>query len=142
MYFIILYTKLLKWGHYKGKTRMGNKSGALTVLKPQGKGYRFRRPFKLDKPVDLKLALWATDGFIVYINGEEMERFNLPNDAPSNDIRALEDKPRPLGRGYPVKIPAKLLTEGDNVVCISISSHDPKPTVVIFGATLQRAQQK
>jgi len=81
-----------------------------------------RRPFRLDAPADvavLHLGVAADDGFIAWINGREVARFNLPDGPVSRSTLAVgaATEPVPFDQFTVTHAPG-LLEQGTNILAI------------------------
>lgn len=82
----------------------------------------FRNRFHVDNPAEfdaVTLRVSSDDGFVAWINGQEIARYNVPEGDLGPEATALQTAPEPLSTGeYPVNVPASVLRSGDNVLAI------------------------
>ncbi len=94
----------------------------------------FRRTFQVDDPADfgrLICELDADDGAVVYLNGAEVLRTNLP-DPVSFDTPAL----LPAGSPLVVELDPKSLVTGTNVLAVEVHQVDLHSADLIFDLSL------
>ncbi|HVY70284.1 MAG TPA: lamin tail domain-containing protein, partial [Verrucomicrobiae bacterium] len=82
----------------------------------------FRKTFTVANPGDvqtLTLRVLSDDGFVAWINGQEVARFNVPNGDLAHDATAITtfNEPLPLD-DYPVNNPGQILRAGENIITI------------------------
>ncbi|MBL9172033.1 MAG: CotH kinase family protein [Verrucomicrobiales bacterium] len=81
-----------------------------------------RRHFQVENPADydsVLLKVLADDGFVAWINGQEVARFNVPEGDLGPEATALSTFSEPLSvEEYPINSPASVLRAGDNVLAI------------------------
>ncbi len=95
----------------------------------------FRHRFEVADPSlfrSLFMRLKRNDGAIVYLNGKEIHRVNLPAGATARtpatrDVGGLERKVF-----FPVTVPANLLQKGQNVVAVEIHLASPRSRDMSF----------
>ncbi|MGA1238515.1 MAG: CotH kinase family protein, partial [Limisphaerales bacterium] len=97
----------------------------LTDMRGSYSSVFLRRTFPVGSVADvseLELQAASDDGFIAWINGQEVARFNMPGgDVPfdGTSLGALgEVNPWPTLESYPIASPASVLVEGENVLAI------------------------
>jgi len=100
----------------------------------------FRRTFDVADPSFYKSALvrlMRADGAVVYLNGSEVYRVNLPAGAVSAGTTATRQVTG-LERNvyFPVKIDPAKLKRGENVIAAEIHANSPKLAAVRFGLEL------
>lgn len=87
----------------------------------------FRTTFSVSDPAsitELELSLLADDGAIVYLNGTEVVRDNVPATGRGYRLRSVEVRYGAAERAYrSFTLPTGLLNEGDNVVAIEVHNH-------------------
>jgi hypothetical protein len=102
--------------------------------------YLFRRTFEVEDPRfyrDLALLLKRSDGAIVYLNGKEVHRFNLPQGEISPQTPALR-RLRPIERDayFPVRLDPGLLRRGTNLIAVEIHRAPGNAGPLTFDAEL------
>jgi hypothetical protein len=108
--------------------------------RPAASTYLFRRTFEVDDPGfyrDLAMLIKRSDGAIVYLNGKEVYRYNLPDGAVSNETLAGRPLP-PIEREayFPVKLDPDLLQRGTNVIAVEIHRGAKNTGPLTFDAEL------
>lgn len=84
---------------------------------------------------DTWLRLRANDGVVVYLNGRELLRRNLPQGGISPETPALKEVTGIAGEVYfqfPVEIAKSLLVEGENVIAAEVHASNPADTDLYF----------
>ena len=113
------------WGYDSTDTPLDISSG------PQPITSYYRHAFTLDELESggLTLTTWVDDGIVVYLNGEEIVRENLPEGPitegtlAESEISADEPGEDPLI----IEVPASDLRTGENVLSIEVHSSDHTP---------------
>jgi len=120
-----------------GPAKLGYQDGAVTVLRegPDGQtstskfiAYYFRRTFTVadaSKVLGLKTNLLRDDGAVIYINGVEVGRSNMPAGAvnyltQSSTIVSNADEMT----YFPLALLTSSLVTGDNVIAVSLHQRD------------------
>ncbi len=102
--------------------------------------YYFRKTFNVTNTGfsgDLTLNLVADDGAVVYINGNEVTRYNMPLGAVNSDTWAINAVSSPSENAVQVfSVPASLLNNGTNTIAVEIHQADPGSSDVSFEADL------
>lgn len=107
-----------------------------------------RHSFEIASPADIRsltLELRNDDGFVAYLNGNEIARYNVPEGELPHNATALGAAPEPLELlSYPVPDPASRLVRGPNTLAIhafNVSLGDSSDLVVDarLTATLDRS---
>jgi len=101
--------------------------------------YYFRTTFTLtNDPGDIRLVTtnYFDDGAIVYMNGAEAVRYNMPAGAVS--YTTLANAANPAGEGVFVvsNVPSSLLRQGTNVVAVEVHQNSGTSSDVAFGMGL------
>jgi hypothetical protein len=100
----------------------------------------FRHAFTVANPsqyVSLSLSLLRDDGAIVYLNGQEVVRTNMPSGAVTYSTRASTNiNPGPESVFLNFSIPATALVTGTNVLAVEIHQSSPKSADLSFNAGL------
>lgn len=102
--------------------------------------YYFRRTFTVEDPGfyrDLKLRIRRSDAAIVYLNGKEVYRSNLPEGAASVQMFARTPVSE-LERNvyFPVKLDPSLLRRGRNVLAVEIHRAEQNDGALTFDAEI------
>ena len=120
----------------RGKAALGFADFPTTTLdtpSPEEAGTTyFRRNFTVGDPGvvrDLYLRLKSDDAAIVYLNGKEVHRFNLPAGAVDDDTAATQEVEGVEEEVFiATKIPADLLLAGENLIAAEVhQSKKPDP---------------
>ena len=83
---------------------------------------------------NLFLELWADDGAIIYLNGQEAVRVNLPRSSGPTTV-ALEPAYRDGRRQY-FHLDPKLLVSGRNVIAVEVHQDRPTSPDLLFDLSL------
>jgi len=126
-------------GYQRGKdigivTDLGTSAqkGYLTVF--------LRKSFQIDNPYDyseLQLPIRIDDGYVVWLNGEEIGRYNAPSGELSYDSTAVQ----PNG-WWPTQVPVvvsnawKLLRPGENVLAVHLLNINQTSSDLFFDTAL------
>ncbi|TIC84808.1 PKD domain-containing protein [Nocardioides sp. GY 10113] len=114
------------WGSGAGPLGFGDStvatnldSFATTSQRPLA--MQFRRTFQVvgaSKATSLTLTTWADDGVVVYVNGTEVGRANLPSGTVSSTTYASSARSTTAARGdlVTITVPTSLLVDGTNTV--------------------------
>jgi len=94
----------------------------LTAMQGGYTSVYLRRTFDVANPAELgsaMLQVQSDDGFVAWINGTEVARFNVPDGdlGPGDTARGTVAEPQPVEE-YPVAAPASVLRPGSNVLAI------------------------
>lgn len=132
-----------------GTAELGYGDAPVTILRqgPDGQTssekfitYYFRRHFDIAdaaKVIGLRMNLERDDGAVVYLNGTEIARSNMPEGAvnhltQSATIVSNEDE----NTYYPITLPFSALVSGDNVIAVSIHQRDNTSSDLAFDLDL------
>lgn len=101
--------------------------------------YYFRQVFTLNEQPNTQtaynLAFSADDGFIVYINGSEAGRYNMPSGYVSyNTYSTTYAGSTPLSGQLPID--ASLLRKGQNTVCVEVHNSSANSSDIYWDAQL------
>ncbi|MCB1098752.1 MAG: lamin tail domain-containing protein [Verrucomicrobiae bacterium] len=99
--------------------------------------YYFRHSFNFDgDPAATTLALqtFYDDGLVVYLNGVEVFREEMPAGAPTSTTLASSSVEPELSD--PITIPAAALVKGANVIAVEVHQSSAGSSDMAFGATL------
>eukprot|EP00013_Stygamoeba_regulata_P001017 CAMPEP_0177633978 /NCGR_PEP_ID=MMETSP0447-20121125/3128_1 /TAXON_ID=0 /ORGANISM="Stygamoeba regulata, Strain BSH-02190019" /LENGTH=127 /DNA_ID=CAMNT_0019135679 /DNA_START=92 /DNA_END=471 /DNA_ORIENTATION=+ len=108
-----------------GRTDFGFESGTRTIVTKGYLTYYFRKAFTVNSvPSRLEMNLRRDDGAVVYINGREVHRTNMPNGPVDYNTLAAS----PVGgddekKFYNVSLPPNLVRQGSNVMAVEIHQH-------------------
>lgn len=96
-----------------------------TSLPDMRNGYTsvyFRKRFTVGAPADvetLTLKVLSDDGFVAWLNGREIARYNVPEGDLAFNAVAREALSEPIPtEDYPINLPGAILRAGDNVLAI------------------------
>ena len=100
--------------------------------------YYFRKTITLDEapaPNDVfNLEYYIDDGLVVYVNGSEAGRFNMPSGTISyNTLSSTYGDQFPTGT---ISLPASLFHKGSNVIAVEVHNNNYDSTDIIFDAAL------
>ena len=86
--------------------------------------------------LNLELDIDFDDGCVIYVNGKELKRINMPKGRIKFDTEALERK----NEDGPiiVQIPESFLKKGVNVLAVSVHNCGKKSSDLFFDATLNK----
>lgn len=104
---------------------------------PRSLAFRTRFAFAGDPAaIDLSLDLLVDDGAVVWLNGVEVHRQNLPAGAIDADTPAVEVIEAPAWRRR-IPLAAAPLVQGENVLTIAVHQADEAPADLRFAARLE-----
>ena len=129
-----------------GNAPIGYKTGSTwagTTIKTQTAQklptYYFRKKFTLDfapqASNNFTLNLWADDGCIVYVNGTEVGRFNMPSgNVTYNSLASqyCDDYTFPQS----MSISSSLLKKGENLIAVEIHNNETTSSDALWDASL------
>lgn len=125
-----------------GLAQLGyGESDEATSLRPNGITSWFRHSFEVsdinDLPNELELSLVRDDGAVVYINGSEVLRSNMP-DGPISPVTLATDFVFGRGEYTPLRIPIAptQLSNGRNVIAVEIHQVSANNRDMSFDLTL------
>ena len=102
--------------------------------------YYFRRNVNLtDAPSatdNFYLDYVADDGFVVYVNGTEAARYNMPNGTPSYSTYATTYAHDNPDRGT-VTLPASLFKKGNNLIAVELHNNSASSSDILWDAALR-----
>jgi hypothetical protein len=99
----------------------------------------FRHAFEVAQPggyTSLALALKRDDGGVVYLNGKEIFRSNLPEGTVDYLTRAADTATDDGDQFYRTNVPASLLLPGRNVLAVEIHQDGPGSSDISFDLEL------
>ena len=102
--------------------------------------HAFRQAFEISDPStfqSLQLYLLVDDGAVVYLNGTEVLRLRMPDGAPVPYDTFATDTTGNASIEGPFPIDASLLTNGKNVLAVSVHQGSSTSSDVVFAARLQ-----
>ena len=125
--------------YFSGDGRLATNDALRRTELPNGPTtHYFRTTFESDTPsarTALALDLAVDDGAVVWLNGTEVHRHNMPEGPVTYGTRAVtEVSDTPLLTG--IRLPADALVPGRNVLAIEVHQAAPADTGMVFGAGL------
>ena len=103
----------------------------------------FRKAFEVKEAApegtSLMLSLRADDGAVVYLNGGEIARFNMPEGKPGAETlaeQALSSGEESVPRNFKIKTSA--LAAGQNVVAVEVHQASPESSDLVLDLSLRR----
>lgn len=112
----------------------------ITDMQNQYTSIFLRRTFVLSSVSDissLKLSAMCDDGFIVWINGTEVQRYNMPAGALAYNASASGAAAEPVALAdYTLLNPASYLVVGTNVIAIQVFNAGVASTDLVFDCSL------
>lgn len=128
-----------------GKAELGFGDDPVTTVASGPAGRRrittyFRHAFEVTDPSfydNLVLRLKRDDGAVVYLNGKEVHRVNLPAGVvgpptvATREVSGLEEKVF-----FPVQIDPRILIRGKNVIAVEVHQNSPRSTDMSFDLEL------
>ena len=137
------------WKTGKAPLGYGEKESLATEIpsKVPGSGKKmmaayFRRPFKiedLDAVRAVAIDLRRDDGAVVYVNGHEVARQNLPEKAQlkyGTRAKAAVSGDNET-RFFPIQVPRKYLVEGENIVAVEVHQVNETSSDISFDLRLR-----
>lgn len=109
-----------------------------TNLKKNLPTYYFSKTFALTSrqfQEDLQLNYRADDGFIVYVNGIEAARYNMPSGSVSYNTVALTYAPNNPDEGS-LSLSKTLFREGNNTICVEVHNNSTSSSDILWDASL------
>lgn len=111
-----------------------------TVLRKTGITYYFRNAFNVTNAASissLRLSLVRDDGAIVYINGTEVARSNMPAGEPTASTKASTSvSGSASSTWFDFDVPPRVLVEGRNVIAVEIHNSSSSSSDISFAASL------
>ncbi len=102
--------------------------------------YYFRKTISIDDNTDgyqYGLKFTVDDGAIVYINGTEVGRYNMPTGTVSYTTAASSYAPNNPDEGE-ITFDGSLLSTGDNVIAVEVHNNSTTSTDILWDASLVR----
>jgi hypothetical protein len=101
--------------------------------------YYFRTTVELtNDPTTLQLVSsnYVDDGMVVYVNGTEALRYNMP--AGPVTYNTLANAANPAGEGVAVvsNLPSRLFVQGQNVIAVEVHQNSATSSDIVFGMAL------
>lgn len=109
-----------------------------TQMEPNTATYYFRKKFNYlgnQQQTALVLRTLATDGIVVYLNGKEIHRENLPKGDLIHTSLALSHVDRSTFN-TPILLPGSALDSGENIISVEFHLHEVQGANARFGLTL------
>jgi beta-glucanase (GH16 family) len=135
-----------KWTAGKAPLGFGHSTGPLGTKLPNGFKKKplatyFQKTFTLAQVPSngITVTTWADDGVVLYVNGKEVLRSNLPTYGPKHDSYWAMNAPQALrARAKQVTgtIPASALKAGTNIISAQVQSNWRETHNVTFDAQL------
>lgn len=116
----------------------GNGVAPTTELDDNGSTAYLRQTFNYDGDphnTSVRLNHLVADGAVIYLNGVEVQRVNMPEGAVSHGTKALSDISTPISSGL-MTLPSSSLLNGSNVLAVSLHPASGN-TSVSFASTLE-----
>ncbi|WP_339730257.1 EDR1-related protein [uncultured Gimesia sp.] len=106
----------------------------------------FRRAFQIEDATKLKklvLLIRSDDGIVVYLNGKEIIRNNLPAGQVTAETTAIEALGRVVERIYQrFTVSADNLVSGTNVIAVEVHQANPRSTDLFLDLVLRSYQDE
>ena len=130
-------------GWKKGKAPLGynnpNVQASTQLSYAQKDVFYFRTSVQLSQaPLasdEFVLDYQADDGFVVYVNGNEAGRYNMPDGTPSYNTYALH-----YAQGNPdagsMRLPAELFHKGSNTIAVEVHNESTRSSDILWVASL------
>ena len=101
--------------------------------------YYFRTHFTFTNDPTLMSVIssnYVDDGMVVFLNGVEAFRYNMPVGAITS--ATLSPVANPAGEGVPIvsNLPPSLLVQGDNVLAVEVHQNSAASSDIVFGMAL------
>jgi hypothetical protein len=115
------------------KTQVNYRSGSNTT-------YYFRTTVNLDQVPVANEEIWLDyvidDGFVVYVNGTEAGRYNMPNDNVSYNTYATTYAHSNPDEGS-MQLPAGLFQKGSNLIAVEVHNNSATSTDILWEASIR-----
>lgn len=112
-----------------------------TFISPRGVAHYFRTTFNIDdvsRIQSAKLRLLVDDGAVIYLNGTELTRLNMPAGTIASDSLAVASISGTAEMLYtPVNIPVSALQTGSNVLAIEVHNVNAQSSDISFDAFVE-----
>lgn len=145
-----LMDEVAMWNRALSATEVASLSGGsslpplTTQLAHGSPTHYFRHQFQYNgAPSRTSLALHPIfdDGAVVYLNGLEVYRENLPGGAVTHSTLASSEVTDPAFTNPPVNLPVGSLLNGTNVLAVEVHQNHAASPDMLFGATLDAIEQ-
>ncbi len=113
----------LSWASGDAFLGFGNCNEETTLTDHGGETYYFRKVYNITDVSDvdyLMMDLVLDDGAVVYVNGNEINRYNMPSGAITYTTTASNSNDTLESELYSLQIPAAYLVTGTNVVAVEV----------------------
>ena len=94
--------------------------------------------------VILTFTNWIDDGMVVYLNGQELFRYNLPDPPAEITFATVATAANPAGEGVPVirqiGVDPSVLVAGDNVLAVSVHQNSATSSDHVFNMRVMSSQ--
>jgi hypothetical protein len=120
----------------------GENLGAGTVLNDMRNGYTTfftRKSFNVPNAAEvarLKMRIFIDDGYIVWINGQEVARYNVSAGEQSYQSVAVGSQTEPVWTTNSFSNPSTLLVNGANVIAVHVLNRSITSTDIVFDLEL------
>ena len=123
-----------------GYSTGGNWTGINTQLTQQKSTYYFRRAFSLDftpnEDSEFLLSFTVDDGCIIYVNGTEVHRFNMPSGTVSYSTFSSTYVDGQFDLPQTITIPSSLLKKGSNLIAVEVHNNNSTSSDAYWDASL------
>ena len=125
----------------------GENVGPGTLLSDMRNNYTtvyLRKTFNLAAPAEidrLALRVHCDDGFIAWINGQEVARYNAPAGEPAYNGRA-QGATEPSWITNSISSPSSFLVAGQNVIAVHLLNANPTSSDIVFNLQLDSTVDK
>ena len=111
-----------------------------TVLDRPGQAMTayFRTSFQVPELPDTATAqIMADDGAVIYVNGQEVARDNMPAGTIGNDTRAITGRTGGEESAlHPYPVPVSALQQGSNTIAVEVHQNNPTSSDISFDLEL------
>lgn len=124
-----------------GDTRIDSSLDTSAASRPITSHYRHTFSLKGTEEGGLVLTARMDDSFIVYVNGMEVARENLPDEPGTEDPYVDRPAPADTTADTPliIEVPGDMLQTGENVIAVEVHSNDRSTPSHSFALTAQEA---
>ena len=117
-------------------TPMGyGEDGVKSIINKDRLIHYFKKPFSLEEVQDLTLNVKFDDGCVIYVNGQELKRYNMPEGQINDSTAALRAVRGPDSKSV-TTIPASMLKVGENLIGISVHNRKLSSSDLFFAPEL------
>lgn len=107
--------------------------------------YYFRKNVTLDEAPsnndEFTLSYVIDDGFVVYVNGTEAGRYNMPSGQQGYSVAASTYAPGNPDSGT-MTLPANLFKKGDNTIAVEVHNNSTTSSDIVWNASLSHTVTK